>query len=137
EQLLGYFRDCMAAAVGCTGQALLHTSPADHRLLSEAARRMGLETILAVMQIIDHTLSRLRYSTQSRTLAEMALVRIANLEDLDELSDVIAAVRSGVGPPDRTTPPTTASRGAAPAEAKKKDELSAPPGRVPAATVAA
>ena len=47
------------------------------------------------MQIVDHTLSRLRYSTQGRTLAEMALVRIANLENLDELSSLIAELRGG------------------------------------------
>ena len=38
------------------------------------------------MQILDQTLSRMRYSTQGRILAELALVRISHLEDLDELS---------------------------------------------------
>ena len=48
------------------------------------------------MQILDQTLSRMRYSTQGRILAELALVRICHLEDLDELSEVIAQLRSGV-----------------------------------------
>ena len=77
EQLLGYFRDCMAAAVGCPADTFLHTSAAEHEQLIAAGKQLGLETILAIMQILDHTLSRLRYSTQGRTLAEMALVRIA------------------------------------------------------------
>ena len=55
------------------------------------------------MQILDQTLSRMRYSTQGRILAELALVRISQLEDLDELSEVIAQLQSGgrsaVGPP--------------------------------------
>jgi DNA polymerase-3 subunit gamma/tau len=99
EQLLGYFRDALAAAVGCPAETLLHTAPAEHERLVEAGKQLGLETILAIMQIIDHTLARLRYSTQGRTLAEMALVRIANLENLDELADLIAEVRSGAPAP--------------------------------------
>ena len=47
------------------------------------------------MQILDQTLSRMRYSTQGRILAELALVRISQLEDLDELSEVIARVAVG------------------------------------------
>ena len=78
----------MVAAVGCPAESLLHTSPGEHEHLAEAGEQLGLETILAIMQILDHTLARLRYSTQGRTLAEMALVRIANLEDLDELAEL-------------------------------------------------
>ena len=55
----------------------------------------GIDTLLAVMQILDQTLSRMRYSTQGRILAELALVRISQLEDLDELSEVIAQLQSG------------------------------------------
>jgi DNA polymerase III subunit gamma/tau len=106
EQLLGYFRDCMAAAVGCPPDALLHAPAAEHEHLADTGRQLGLETVLAIMQIIEHTLSRLRYSTQSRTLAELALVRIANLENLDELSGLIAQLRG-----DRPAAPTAASPG--------------------------
>ncbi len=35
----------------------------------------------------------MRYSTQGRILAELALVRICQLEDLDELADVIAQLQ--------------------------------------------
>ncbi len=131
EQLLGYFRDCMTAAVGCPADTFLHTSPAEHERMAQAGRQLGLESILAVMQIIDHTLSRLRYSTQSRTLAEMALVRIANLENLDDIADLIAQLRGGVAlpagsatspSPSRTAP---ASSGISPPlVAKKKADSS-------------
>ncbi len=95
EQLLGHFRDLMVAAAGCGPENLLHTSSAEHARLTAAGKQLGLETILAILQIVDHTLSRLRYSTQGRTLAEMALVRIAALENLDDLADLIEQVRSG------------------------------------------
>jgi DNA polymerase-3 subunit gamma/tau len=95
EQLLGYFRDLMVAAVGCPADTLLHAAPARHQQLAESSREIGLETILAIMQILDHTLSRLRYSTQSRTLTEMAIVRIASLEQLDDLADLISQLQTG------------------------------------------
>ena len=63
----------------------------------DGGQAAGLGTLLAVMQILDQTLSRMRYSTQGRMLAELALVRISQLEDLDELAEVIAQLRSGAG----------------------------------------
>ncbi|HKD38166.1 MAG TPA: DNA polymerase III subunit gamma/tau, partial [Pirellulales bacterium] len=79
DQLLGYFRDALAAAVGCSSDVFLHTAPSEQEAVMATAKWFGLETILAVMQILDHTLSRLRYSTHGRTLAELAIVRIAHL----------------------------------------------------------
>jgi len=77
EQLFGYFRDCMVAAVGCPAETFLYASTASSNDVIEAGQKFGLQTILAVMQILDQALSRLKYSTQSRILAELALVRIA------------------------------------------------------------
>ncbi len=115
DQLLGYFRDVMAAAVGCPAESFLHTSPSEREGIAASAQRLGLETTLAVMQILDHTLSRLRFSTHGRTLAELALVRVANLADLDQLADLVADLKSGATP--ATNSPAVA------AMAKKKDEL--------------
>ena len=83
----------MVAAVGCPSEALLYTSPSGAQQVAEAGKRLGLDTLLAVMQILDQTLSRMRYSTQGRILAELALVRISHLEDLDELSEVISQLQ--------------------------------------------
>ncbi len=96
EQLFGYFRDCMAASVGCQADAFLYASPASAAEIAAAGKRLGLQTILAIMQILDQTLSRMRFSTQGRILAELALVRICHLEDLEELSQIIAQIRSGL-----------------------------------------
>ena len=95
EQLFGYFRDCMVAAVGCPADTFLYASTANSGDVIEAGRRLGLQTILAVMQILDQTLSRMKYSTQARILAELALVRICNLEDLEELSGLIVQLQTG------------------------------------------
>ena len=98
EQLFGYFRDCMVAAVGCPADAFLYAATSNRDEVVDAGKRLGLQTILAVMQILDQTLSRLRYSTQARILAELALVRISSLEDLEELSGLIAQLQSGRRP---------------------------------------
>ncbi|MGD9719681.1 MAG: DNA polymerase III subunit gamma/tau [Pirellulales bacterium] len=127
EQLLGYFRDVLLAAAGCGPDILLHNSSPEHPRLAAAGRELGLETVLAIMQILDHTLARMRYSTQGRTLAEMALVRIANLENLDDLSEMIAGLREcnddspheGAPARGRSTPVSTPLAGA-----KKKGDLS-------------
>ncbi|MCE5268794.1 MAG: DNA polymerase III subunit gamma/tau [Planctomycetaceae bacterium] len=97
EQLFGLLRDCMVAAAGCQPEAFLYTSPSAAKKVTEAGKRLGLSTLLAAMQILDQTLSRMRYSTQGRILAELALVRISHLEDLDELAGLIAQLQSDAG----------------------------------------
>ncbi len=95
EQLFGYFRDCMVAAVGCPADTFLYASTANSGEVIDAGQRLGLQTILAAMQILDQTLSRMKYSTQARILAELALVRICSLEDLEELSSLIVQLKAG------------------------------------------
>jgi DNA polymerase III subunit gamma/tau len=98
EQLFGFYRDMMAMAAGCSGDLLLHVTPDLWQEVGETARKLGLENVLAVMQILDQTLSRLRYSTQARILAELALVHIAAMGDLAELSEAIAQLGSAAEP---------------------------------------
>ncbi len=107
EQLLGYFRDLMAASVGCAEDLMLHTLPGDYARLRAAAEGLGLETVLAIVQILDQAVVRMRQSTHGRVLLEMAMVRACHLENLDELASLVAQVRDGA-----PTPPA-AGRGAA------------------------
>ncbi len=123
DQMLGYFRDMMASAIGCPSDALLHSAPSEHARLAEMGKQLGLENILAITQIVDHTLARLRYSTQARTLAEMALVRIAALGDLQDLSQLIAELREGAPPGSAAERSPVAARTSARELAKKKDDL--------------
>jgi len=122
DQILGYFRDMMVLAAGGSTSQLLFSSPPEMERLAGTGRAMGLETILAAMQILAETKSRLRYSTQGRILAELALVRACQLEDLDELPKLIGQLRGGAGPigpapasnavtssPPRVAPPTSSA----------------------------
>lgn len=130
DQLLGYFRDLMVAAAGCSPETFLYVGRQDQARVIESAQQLGLETILACMQIVDATLARMRYSTRPRTLAELALVRISRLGSLEELSVILTQLRQSSGD---LTLPAPAARPAAPqvaaspspapvtAEAKKKE----------------
>jgi DNA polymerase-3 subunit gamma/tau len=103
EQLLGYYRDALAALVGCSPDLMLHTTSADFDKLQTLAQQTGLETLLAIAQILDQSLARMRQSTHVRTLIEIALVRICSLENLDQLPGLIAQVRDGLPIEPRST----------------------------------
>ena len=121
EQLLGAYRDMMIAAAGCPQEMFLYASLEAGNEVSAAATRLGLENILAAMQILDQALSRLRYTTLARLVVELALVRIANLGDLRELSDLVAAISTGAvgGEPRAISPPEAMRPGS---DFKKKPE---------------
>jgi DNA polymerase-3 subunit gamma/tau len=111
DQLLGYFRDAMTQAVGCPETQLLYVLPGQRDEIRDVARQFGVETLLAVSQILDQAAARSRMSTQVRTLAEMAIVRICRLEDLDELAALIEQLKAGdpaaaVGPAKKNAPPS-------------------------------
>jgi DNA polymerase-3 subunit gamma/tau len=93
EQLLGHFRDAMAAHVGCSADLLIHTAGSDYAKVKELGDQLGLETLLAMAQILDQTLIRLRQTTHVRTLVELALVRLCKLDDLDRLPELVAELR--------------------------------------------
>jgi len=114
EQLLGYFRDCLAAAVGCGPETFVYVSPASAAQAGEIGEQLGVQTILAAMQILDQTLSRLRQSTQGRILAELALVRIARLDELDDLASLVAQLRDGGGPEAPAARPVGQPKGSVP-----------------------
>ncbi len=78
---------------------------------------MGIETILAALQIVDEALLRMRQSTHSRMLAEAALVRLCRLEQLDMLSALVGSLESGgsakpqaTARPRPTVPPAAAQK---------------------------
>ena len=91
EQLLGYFRDLLAVTVGCDASLQRHTSASMHDELKQLGQRWGLQTVLAVVGLIDQTLVRIRHSVYARVLLEATLVQICNLPDLQSIADLAAA----------------------------------------------
>jgi len=122
EQLLITLRDMMAAGVGCPPGLMLAAAPGDYPQLAADAKRWGLETLLAAAQILDQALARMRVSVHARMLVEMALVRIAQLDRLDDLADLIARLQ-----PLGAAPGGESSGGsAAPPAAVDKKKVAAP-----------
>ena len=93
DQLLGYFRDVMTQAVGCDATRMLYALPSQHDEIIQIAEKLGIQTLLAIIQILDQTNARMRISTHTRTLAEMAVVRICHLEDLDDLAALLGELK--------------------------------------------
>ena len=94
DQLMGYMRDVMAITVGCPAERMLYALPAQFEEAKELGSHLGVNTILAMLQILDQSAARMRVSLHERTLADMAIVRLAALEDLDALADVVAEIKA-------------------------------------------
>jgi DNA polymerase-3 subunit gamma/tau len=87
----------MVVAAGADGVGLASVS-ADHRATVEShAKAWGLSTIMAALQILSETRTQMKFVTYGRVLAELALVRISLLENLEELQQVVKALMSGNG----------------------------------------
>src|SRR5262245_1029263 len=100
EQLLAYFRDLMALACGASDAQLLSVDEEQRNVLMKQAtgEGSGLQTILAAAQILAETKNRMKGATFSRVHLELALVRIATLDQLDKVADLIGQLRPGKPP---------------------------------------
>ena len=131
DQVIAALRDCLLASVGCD-PARLTLSQGLGVDLPALGRQLGTANLLAMLQIIDQTLSRMRTSGHPAMLAEMAVIRLAGLEDLQSLAAAIDQVAAAtppagapapaqaVAPPSRPPVPP-----APPAPQKKTTELTA------------
>ena len=122
DQLLGYFRDAMTQAVGCSESQMLYALPGQRDEIRAIGERLGVHTLLAISQILDQAAARMRISTQIRTLAEMAVVRICHLQDLDDIAALVEQLKDGSAP----LPATMARPSPTAAPAKKNGAPSRP-----------
>jgi DNA polymerase-3 subunit gamma/tau len=76
----------------------LHAGPNERPQLVEFGTQLGIQTLLAIVQILDQSVTRMRHSTHTRTLLEIALVRVCKLDDLDDLPALLGQVRDGTLP---------------------------------------
>ena len=109
EQLLGYFRDLMAVAVGCDASLMRYASVALHEEMKSLGEKWGLQTVLAVVGLIDQTLVRIRHSVHGRVLLESTLIQIASLPDLQAIAD-LAALAAADGEKKKLSDPRPAER---------------------------
>ncbi len=91
---LELLRDAMVLAAGGDGPMLAVGSRQKPRL-EELAKAWGLDTILAALQILSEAKARTKGNPQGRLVAELGLARVARLDKLVDLGEVIARLRSG------------------------------------------
>src|SRR5262249_29167425 len=107
DQLIAYWRDLMLVASAGPEAPGLNVSNKHRPVLAEQAGRLTIDTVLAALDILAATRARLRTSNHGRVLFEMALVRLARLEDLVSLTQLAQAISGGekVAPEKRSSPP--------------------------------
>jgi DNA polymerase-3 subunit gamma/tau len=94
DQLVAALRDCLLASVGAAPELMTQGEGLGVDL-PEIGRRLGTATVLAMLQILDQALARMRSSGHPAVLAEMAIVRLARLEDLESLAAVVDRIPAG------------------------------------------
>ncbi len=129
--LLDLLRDLMIVAAGAGGSSILGVAPSRRPRLTALAEAWGLDTTLAALQVLAEARARLRGSPHARLLVELALCRLARLENFAELGTLIAAISNG-------HVDATGSRSPAPvvaaASAEKKKPMTAAESPPPLAT---
>lgn len=129
DQLLSYLRDLMVLAGGASSIPLLSVSEDYRSQLGEQAKRWGLRTVVAAMQIMAETKARMQRVSYGRPLAELALIRLALLRDLESLETILQTLAQGgslassSAAPRQVTPPRVSSP--APEPQKKSPQTGA------------
>ncbi len=93
-QLIECCRDLMVRAAGANDVAARSVGPDSSDRLSELADSWGSETAIAALQVLAETVSRLRWTRQSRALADLAVIRIATLENLQGVGQWLDLLRN-------------------------------------------
>ena len=104
--LLELLRDAMVQASGSTTPLIAVGSRQKGRL-EGLSREWGLDSILAAMQILAETRAKMKGNPQGRLLAELGLARVARLDRLADLADVVAHIKAGGGPPPASARPVS------------------------------
>lgn len=102
---IDFLRDAMVLAIGADALTLT-VAPRQKARLKTAAERWSTDAILAALQILAEARARMRGVAHGRLLAELALVRVARLENLDELGEIVQrlkALESGSSPTPRSS----------------------------------
>ncbi len=116
DQLIEYWRDLMVVhAAGLDDQVLSVTS-ANRAVLEAQTKVLSSETIMAGLDILATAKNRMFRSSLGRIMLEMALVRIARLDNLVGVSQLVQWLQEGGGP---TAAPRGVSTASIDAEKKK------------------
>jgi DNA polymerase III subunit gamma/tau len=121
DQLIEYWRDLMVVnSAGLAGQSV-SVSSARRAGLEQHAKQANLDTIVTGMDILVTAKMRMRNSSHSRALLEMALVRLCQLDNLLPIAQIAQFLsKEGGSLPTRSKPAAPAPIPAKSAETEKK-----------------
>jgi DNA polymerase-3 subunit gamma/tau len=132
DQLIDHWTDLMLIAGAGSATVDLNTPQRFRETLAKQAASRPLDTILAGLDILVAAKTRLRGGSHTRTLVQMALIRLSRLEDLTPLSQLAlwfstppAVAATGASPRPASPNPRgpQPALGAQPPEAKKKPDV--------------
>ena len=140
EQLMRQARDLLVVKTCGREAQLLDVFGPDRAQLAAVAERFSVAALIAGLGYLAEARSRARWVVDARPVAELALVRLASLAEMEPLPEVLArleaiaqAVAAGRGPapagaPVRPEPAKAAARpaAAAPADADEKKKTVGP-----------
>jgi DNA polymerase-3 subunit gamma/tau len=116
----------MVLACGASEMLLLSVDDEQRGALQKQAATGGLQTILAAAQILAETKNRMKGAAFSRVLLELALVRIATLDQLDNLAELIGQLRPAKAVSGGPTAPSVARSTTTTAPAMARTSREAP-----------
>jgi DNA polymerase-3 subunit gamma/tau len=119
DQLLEYWRDLMLIRAAGPGVEGLTFGPRCLEQLKRQAEQAPLDTILAGLDVLANAKGRLRSTGHGRVVLEMAIVRLARLEDLAPLSEIARQLAGGSAGSSRPSPPAASAQPSAPLPVKK------------------
>jgi len=97
DQLVNVYRDLMILHCGADAVELLGVGHGQKDRVEKLAQSIGLQTITAAMQILSETKSRLMRVPHARALIDLAIVRIALLEDLESVANMAQELKNHSG----------------------------------------
>jgi DNA polymerase III subunit gamma/tau len=120
EQIIGVYRDLMVVGCGCSAKELMYSPVARISELQEVAQKLGARRILASLQILDQSSQRMRFSSQSRIIAELAFARLCQLDSFQSIESLITQLKQGTFPNVQLSTPSSSSDVSNSVESKKK-----------------
>lgn len=94
QQLMGVYRDTLTVAVGAGPEIMEFTQVDEFGRVQQLAELIGKYTALAALEILQEMFRKMRNSVQVRLLIEMTVIRIATLEELDEIQNWLNLLQS-------------------------------------------
>jgi len=95
DQMVGYWRTLMLVACGGPDVRELPATPLQKDAAVKHARELSLDAILAGLDVWTAAKGRMRDSAHAQVLFEMAVVRLARLEDLLSVGQLASALGQG------------------------------------------